>query len=481
MGDPAPARVSAGATEPAVWVPARPDGGLRADVALDPGIWCLQTYSHVEAALVGVHVLQAGSSPSATTDLAHRATHLETAALEQRVPGSIGGPDDVQYFRITPHEQGWLHVSSEGGAHVTGRLAAFVTGPESGIGSWRVLSRSTSVGPGKDGFMLSAPVVSGRPYFLAVLGEGTAAAGAYELIVALEQGRPRGESPETAVPLEIGSMTREWMGTLDEERFFRIAADSATHVRVRPHSGDAEGRYGLRLTEWRDRPAEDDSDLAGPGSPALVVGVPSDAAIQPAGDSDYFALRVAEAGDYVVSTVGDEVDTVGALFAYGASETLFSDDDSGGGANFAIHRHIEQGDYVVRVGALHRKTGTYAVQAQRFEDDHAASRERATPIAPGESVKGRIDAAHDVDYFKIRPPATAAEGSHLVAYTEGGVDTAGALAGDDGKTLAASDDEGEGLNFRLEWTSGASAAFLRIEGAGGDEGPYTLVVESPHD
>ena len=154
----------------------------------------------------------------------------------------IGGPDNVQYFRITPHEQGWLHVGSVGGAQATGRLAAFVAGPESGTDSWLVPSRSTGVGPGKDGFMLSAPVVSRRPYFLAVLGDGTAA-GAYELIVALEQGRPRGDSPEPAVPPEVGSMTRDGYprrGTVPRRGGLRHAR-SGVFARLGGRAGGAAG------------------------------------------------------------------------------------------------------------------------------------------------------------------------------------------------------------------------------------------------
>ena len=95
--------------------------------------------------------------------------------------------------------------------------------------------------------------------------------------------------------------------------------------------------------------------------------------IDPAGESDYYRVRVSESGYLTVYTRGD-MDTRGYLYD-SAERQLASNDDGGNGTNFRIEREVDAGTYYARVEAYSQDaTGSYTLHAgfaQGPEDPNA--------------------------------------------------------------------------------------------------------------
>ena len=97
----------------------------------------------------------------------------------------------------------------------------------------------------------------------------------------------------------------------------------------------------------------------------LPVGGQVSGSIDPAGESDYYRIRVSESGMLEVYTRGS-LDTRGYLFDSGERQ-LASNDDGGAsdGLNFRIQREVDAGTYYARVEAYYRDaTGSYTVHAE---------------------------------------------------------------------------------------------------------------------
>ena len=92
-------------------------------------------------------------------------------------------------------------------------------------------------------------------------------------------------------------------------------------------------------------------------------------------------------------------------------------------------------------------------------DDHGDGRGDATTIGVDERQSGRIDAAGDVDWFRI----SATESGTLTAYTTGSLDTVGRLRDSAGSQLTTNDDGGAGANFRIERDINAGTYFVTVE------------------
>lgn len=134
----------------------------------------------------------------------------------------------------------------------------------------------------------------------------------------------------------------------------------------------ATGGYALdvRLTASGDGDggtAADHGDTRERATP-VVVNTQTGAALERAGDVDYFRVAVARAGRLTVETTGT-TDTVG--YAGGAAGSwLEQDDDSGMEANFRIGRDVTPGRYYVAVvgGKNRMATGPYTL-AVRLTDE----------------------------------------------------------------------------------------------------------------
>ena len=94
----------------------------------------------------------------------------------------------------------------------------------------------------------------------------------------------------------------------------------------------------------------------------LAVGGRVSGRIDPAGESDYYRIRVSESGTLEVYTRGG-FDTRGYLYDSGERQ-LASNDDGGAGGNFRIQREVDGGTYYVRVAACSSSAiGSYTVHA----------------------------------------------------------------------------------------------------------------------
>ena len=112
------------------------------------------------------------------------------------------------------------------------------------------------------------------------------------------------------------------------------------------------------------QPADDHGDSFANATSLAVDGRQS-GRINPAGESDYFRVRVSESGTLSVYTTGD-LDTRGYL--YDSNERQLASNDDGGlgdGSNFRIQREVDAGTYYVRVEAYFRDaTGAYGIHAE---------------------------------------------------------------------------------------------------------------------
>ena len=108
--------------------------------------------------------------------------------------------------------------------------------------------------------------------------------------------------------------------------------------------------------------------------------------------------------------------------------------------------------------------------ANEVPDDHADSRDAATPIASLPwSGEGELDWVGDRDVFRIE---VAGPGT-LTVYTTGDTDTYGRLTDADGDVLAEDDDAGEAPNFEIKADMAAGTYYVEVSGAdGGAAGPY---------
>ncbi len=109
-------------------------------------------------------------------------------------------------------------------------------------------------------------------------------------------------------------------------------------------------------------------------------------------------------------------------------------------------------------------------------DDYADVAACAAPLHPDRPLVGdlanRWHDDSDVFSFVLEEPAT------VDLTTHGDTDTLGELRDAAGRILATDDDGGDHRNFRLMRTLPAGRYFVRVQGAGGAEGPYQLSMTS---
>ena len=97
----------------------------------------------------------------------------------------------------------------------------------------------------------------------------------------------------------------------------------------------------------------------------------------------------------------------------------------------------------------------------------------AEPIAVGREVTGNLRGA-DLIYYAFEAP----DDLPFNIYTTGDSDTVGLLLDADCRVLAADDDSGEGLNFRIERELGSATYYVAVRGkAPGDSASFTLLIE----
>ena len=178
------------------------------------------------------------------------------------------------------------------------------------------------------------------------------------------------------------------------------------------------------------------------------------------GDVDWFYFDVPSRRTVRIWTTG-EMDTFGRL-EDGAGNFIEANDDSGAGFNFRIVRTLDAGRHYLRVTEFYSETGPYTLHFRHDgdHDDHGDTRGRATRIGPNSTTQGELEQAGDVDYFRFEVPSRGA----VVVETSGGTDTYGILQDGDGREVAADDDSGVDLNFRIEYTLDPGTHYVRVRG-----------------
>ena len=201
---------------------------------------------------------------------------------------------------------------------------------------------------------------------------------------------------------------------------------------------------------------------------------------------DYYRLKSYSRGTLQVEFTGN-VDAFGELLDI-EGRLLARNNGGEETDNFLIERHIDDRVYYVRVAKSWGDSGYYNLRANVVpgtggdatdRDDDTA--QLASPLGLGVEVGDAIDVPGDVDWWSFR---TRSSGS-LVIETTGSADTYGSLLDKSVEELAADDDGGEGVNFRIDDPTvfEAGTYFVRVMGSRNlVTGTYTLrVVHIPED
>ena len=264
---------------------------------------------------------------------------------------------------------------------------------------------------------------------------------------------------------------------------FRIEHDVTAgtyYVEVRGRiSASTAGPYTLHV-RFNATPSDQHGNTCAAGT-AIDLGSTTSIEVQRDGeltlpDIDYFRVTVG-AGRLRAFTSGT-TDTVGRLESTGGTR-LTSDDDGGSGNNFLIEHDVSAGTYCVRVNLAPRSSsGPYTLHlrldATPSGDDHGDTCTGGTAVDLGSTTNIELQrdgelTAGDTDYFRVTVGA-----GRLRAFTSGNTDTVGRVEDTGGTTLASDDNSGSGSNFQIEQSVSGGTYCVRVTGAGGSTGPYTL-------
>ena len=140
-------------------------------------------------------------------------------------------------------------------------------------------------------------------------------------------------------------------------------------------------------------------------------------------------------------------------------------------------RPRHSGRYLVAIESASGMKGDYRLEIQASTlggDDHGDGPQDATPIAPGEEVRGVISNGADVDYFAV--PVTRGNGYTVEVVNRTLGDSRVRVYQDDGRTHVDSLGGGGGRRGSyMEWAATTSGwNYLMVESPGGRTGSYDL-------
>ncbi len=425
---------------------------------------------------------------------------------------------DVDYFRVVLDRPGELTVYTSGGTDTVGRL-------EDSGGS--ALASDDNGGSGNN-FRIVRDVAAGTYYVRVTSGPRFSTSfGSFTLHVRFapaSTGTDHGDRPSDATvitttsdtPGEVTIGDRDWfrvavdqpgrltvytsgstdtVGRLENARGNQLAYDNdggtGSNFRIEydvfagTYYVEVLGRYGASTVgsytlHVRFTPAPTVDDHGERPSDATIVTTTSDTSGElTAGDEDWFRIVVDRPGRLTVYSSGS-TDTVGRL--RDSRQTLLAQsNDEGSGNNFRIEHDVSAGTYYVDVrGRISASTaGPYTLHV-RFNatpsggDDHGDTCTGGTAVDLGSTTSIELQrdgelTAGDTDYYRVTVGA-----GRLRAFTSGTTDTVGRVESTGGTTLASDDNGGSGSNFLIEQSVSGGTYCVRVTGAGGRTGPYTL-------
>ncbi len=211
---------------------------------------------------------------------------------------------------------------------------------------------------------------------------------------------------------------------------------------------------------------------------ALPLDLPLGAAVQAAGDVDWFKFTLgAKVG--VVVYARSAFDTTGELWRDGgflADSLIASNNDAGREPNyedFLIWRTLDPGTYYVKVAGFGFSSGTYTVRVDTIVDTTSTADAEAVEL--GVAARGLIDPAGDVDYFSF---TLLAETDVILRTGPDNNDLVGELLDSTGTTLVENDDGfllGTSRQFLIRRKLAAGTYYIKVKPLGSDRSIWAVL------
>jgi hypothetical protein len=187
-------------------------------------------------------------------------------------------------------------------------------------------------------------------------------------------------------------------------------------------------------------------------------------------DQDWFKFTFPQAGVWILYTSAEPgqapVDTYGRIYASDGTTLLRENDDDPAGAvgtNFAFYLRVNApGTFYLQVTGFGGVTGSFELNSiYDPDDDHSDLAFLGTPLAPGQSLTGFIDAGGDSDYFIV----DVAQAGAVTLSSSGPTDVIGVLRDSRFQQIAFNDDvSATDRNFRIAANLAAGRYYLQVIG-----------------
>ena len=221
----------------------------------------------------------------------------------------------------------------------------------------------------------------------------------------------------------------------------------------------------------------------------FAAGQPVEGAIDPAGDLDWFRMRVEQGQRYTFTLTGaadaqgNALDPMLGIYDAQGNQLAFNDDADG--LNSAVvYVPMASGEIFVEARAFSDEaTGRYTLSATAaaFRDDAGNDAGTRARVSVGRAVNGNLEHEGDVDWYRFSARTGQRYAITLVSNESAGEEALGdpllRLLDREGNELASNDDA-DGLNSALDFTPRTSGdVFIEARGFGDSYmGAYTLNV-----
>ena len=250
------------------------------------------------------------------------------------------------------------------------------------------------------------------------------------------------------------------------------------------------GKYSISAYENTIQPEPEDDHGATPdGSGSIAIESSIEGDLEAVGDLDWFKVELEADKSYSFDLVGITLDDPFLILRDANGSMITSDDDSGEGMGSRIIFSPESSGifYLEASAYADQFTGKYSISAYENtikpepepepEDDHGATPDRSGSIAIGSSIEGDLEAAGDLDWFKVELEADKSYSFDLVGIT---LDDPFLILRDaNGSMITNDDDSGEGMGSRIIFSPESSGNFYLEASSYADQftGQYLISAE----